>query len=219
MLSVLATFSKSKSESFVIREFTKTLRDILFPYFLISLKQYFSIQDGYILVPTWPSNTDWMIQLESHAEWDKVLVNLFWFITQPSFKKDSVLETTSSPKYSLSCPKTAGQLLENRQRGLYFNFMVFNFYYFFNLFCFVFMYFTLSYYFTPFHQGWGNCWSMTQIFSHTHSVYLSMGTDSFSWSSVAKQNLNYSLLIQYNSSKEIILSGASVLCQEGKSIL
>lgn len=130
MLSVLTTFSKSKSESFVIREFTKTLRDILFPYFLISLKQYFSIQDGYILVPTWPSNTDWMIQLESHAEWDKVLVNLFWFITQPSFKKDSVLETTSSPKYSLSCPKTAGQLLENRQRGLYFNFMVFNFYYF-----------------------------------------------------------------------------------------
>lgn len=77
MLSVLATFSKSKSESFVIRDFTKTLRDILFPYFLISLKQYFSIQDGYILVPAWPSNTDWMIQLESHAEWDKVLVNLF----------------------------------------------------------------------------------------------------------------------------------------------
>lgn len=41
--------------------------------------------------------------------------------------------------------------------------------------------------------------------------------DSFPWSPLAKGNLKYSLLIQYSSSKEIILSGASVLGQEGKA--
>lgn len=43
--------------------------------------------------------------------------------------------------------------------------------------------------------------------------------DSFSWSTLAKRNLHYSLLIQHKSSKEIILSGASVLGQEGKVTL
>lgn len=82
------------------------------------------------------------------------------------------------------------------------------------------MYFTLSYYFISVSPKlWKSLEHDPDIFPYPQCLPSCRNRDAFPWSSLAKRNLNYSLLIQYNSSKEIILSRASVLGQEGKTTL